>query len=105
MGGQTQGENEKYDGGNLGHLSWLRLMTAKTFNEPIFEALWENDPEEIKALNEPPEWNADCDIAKNADQWKLVTDFGMKWFPMLFGSTDKGKQKSIACVVGNMIYG
>ena len=52
MGGQTQGENEKYDGGNLGHLSWLRLMTAKTFNEPIFEALWENDPEEIKALNE-----------------------------------------------------
>ena len=49
MGGQTQGENEKYDGGNLGHLSWLRLMTAKTFNEPIFEALWENDPEEIKA--------------------------------------------------------
>ena len=98
MGGQIEEETEKYDGGNLGHLSWLRLMRAKVFNEPIFEALWENKSDDIKALNSPPEWSADFDIATKADEWKLVTKFGMKWFPMLFGSTDKGKQKSIACV-------
>ena len=82
----------------MGHLSWIKYIEEKTFNEPIFDALWNNVSESLKALNETPEWNADWNPKKEVDKWKLVNDFGVKWFPLKFESTDVGKQKSIASV-------
>ena len=95
MGGLDNDEIEKYGGGTIGHLTWLRIMQDCVFNEPIFEALWKNDPNDIEALSKPPKWYADYDIAKKSDEWKLALDFGMKYFPLKFGSTDKSKQKSM----------
>ena len=98
MGGEEVENIEKYGGGKIGHLTWLRIMREQTFNEPIFTALWVNDPAEMKALNKPPEWNAEMDIAENKEEWKKAVAFGMKWFPNKFGSVDTGRQKSMACV-------
>ena len=51
MGVQDEEAIEKYGGGKNGHEKWLRIMREQTFNEPIFTALWVNDPEAIEALN------------------------------------------------------
>ena len=71
MGVEEVKDIDKYGGGKIGHAKWLRIMREQTFNEPIFTALWCNDPDGIKALNKPPEWSADWDIAKKSDEWKL----------------------------------
>ena len=89
---------EKYGGGKIGHRSWLKHMDKLTFNEPIYAALWKNDHDEITELIAPPEWGPDWKIDAKKAEWKLAQAFGTKWFPLKFGSTDKGKQKSFASV-------
>ena len=99
MGGDDNEEVVvKYGGGKLGHRSWIKYIEEQIFNEPIFEALWNNVSASLKALDETPEWNADWTPKNKADEWKVVNDFGVKWFPLKFGSTDVGKQKSFASV-------
>ena len=72
-----------------------------TLSKYIFsrsKVLWENHSDGTKALDEPPKWNADWKVADKTAEWKLVTDFGVKRFPLKFGRTDMSKQQSIACV-------
>ena len=73
----------KYGGGKLGHRSWIKYIEEQIFNEPIFEALWNNVSESLKALNATPEWNADWSPKKKGEEGKLVNDFGVKWATLL----------------------
>ena len=91
-------DTEKYGGGKIGHRSWLRAMDKWTFNEPIYSALWTNDHEGISELLSPPEWQSGWSIEDLPEYWKSVQRFGMRWFPLKFGSVDKGKQRSFASV-------
>ena len=81
-------DTEKYCGGKIGHRSWLKAMDRLTFNEPIFAALWNNVEEDVSVLNSPPEWRAEWKIEDRKVEWKKVLAYGMKWFPLNFGSAD-----------------
>ena len=51
-------KNELYAGGRQKELVWIALIEELTFNKPIQTALWNNEEEEINALENPqgPHW-------------------------------------------------
>ena len=89
-------KNELYAGGRAKGLVWIAYIEELIFNKPIQNALWNNEVQSIKALNEPPEWKVSSSSKDQPNRWKKVVKFGNKWFPHEFGQQDPRKQKSVA---------
>ena len=76
----------KYPGGKSGRLAWESAVEERTYNHPIFKALWENDEDKIKQMEAVPEWQQGWDTGKNKEKWAEVSKYAKEFFPITFCS-------------------
>ena len=50
--------NQLYSGGRVKELTWIEHIEELIFNQPIKNALWNNEEKSIESLVNPPRWKA-----------------------------------------------
>ena len=93
----------KYPGGKSGRLAWESAVEERTYNQPIFKALWENDEDKIKEMEAVPEWQQGWDTGKNKEKWAEVSKYAKEFFPITFCSKPKNQQLSMAAILKPMV--
>ena len=88
----------KYPGGKSGSLAWESAVEERTFNQPIFKALWENDKEKLDRLKDIPTWEQGWNIDKKKEEWTKICKYAKEFFPIVFCSKTKGQQQSMASI-------
>ena len=88
----------KYPGGKSGSLAWESAVEERTFNQPIFKALWENDEDKIDRLENYPPWERGWSTDKKKEEWLKVCKYAKEFFPITFCSKPKNQQISMAAI-------
>ena len=93
----------KYPGGKSGRLAWESAVEERTYNQPIYKALWENDEEKIKQMEAVPEWQQGWNTGENKEKWAEVSKYAKEFFPITFCSKPKNQQLSMAAILKPMV--
>ena len=72
----------KYPGGKSGSLAWESAVEERTFNQPIFKALWDNDEATIERMSKTPKWEQQWNIGDKKEAWAKVCKFAREFFPI-----------------------